>query len=174
MSVEPREVVGRLVARRLTVGTAESLTGGLVCAALTEVPGSSATVRGGVIAYATDVKASILGVDAGLLAARGAVDPDVATAMARGVRSVLRCDVGVATTGVAGPDPQDGRPVGTVFVAVCGVDDNVAVRRLTLHGDRAAVRAATVTAVLELLVSVLGDARSGVGKAGEETGVDHL
>ena len=164
MSVEPLEVVRRLVARRLTVGTAESLTGGLVCAALTDVPGSSATVRGGVVAYATDVKAGLLGVDAGLLAARGAVDPDVATAMARGVRRALRCDVGVATTGVAGPDPQDGRPVGTVFVAVCGADDDVAVRRLALRGDRVAIRTATVTAALELLASVLGDARSGQGE----------
>ncbi len=97
-----------LVARGLTIGAAESLTGGLVTAALTTVPGASAVVRGGIVAYAADVKNQLLGVDADLLARVGTVHPDVAVAMARGVRERLGAAVGVATTGVAGPEPADG------------------------------------------------------------------
>ena len=148
------QVVAALRAAGLTVGTAESLTGGLVCGALTDVPGASATVRGAVVAYATELKAAVLGVDAGLLARGGAVQPEVAEQMARGVRGVLGVDVGVATTGVAGPDPQDGQPVGTVFVAVAD-GDRVLVRRLALAGDRAAVRAGSVTGALGLVGELL-------------------
>ena len=132
----------------LSLATAESLTGGLVCGALTSVPGASLVVRGAVVAYATDRKAALLGVPEALLAERGAVDGDVARAMAEGVRGVMAVDLGLATTGVAGPDPQDGHVAGTVFVAVHGPGIDV-VRRLRLEGDRAAIRAATVTAVLE-------------------------
>ncbi|HET7902115.1 MAG TPA: CinA family protein [Candidatus Nanopelagicales bacterium] len=103
-----------------TVAVAESLTGGLVVATLVSVPGASAVVRGGVVAYMTDVKTSVLGVDRGLLDLEGAVTPEVAREMARGVVALIGADYGVATTGVAGPDPQDGRPVGEVHVAVCG------------------------------------------------------
>ena len=94
-----------------SVACAESLTGGLVCGALTEVPGASAVVRGGVVSYATDVKAGVLGVDPGLLASLGAVNAEVARQMAQGV-PVLASDWGLATTGVAGPDPRTGRPWG--------------------------------------------------------------
>ncbi|MFV2144543.1 CinA family protein [Isoptericola sp. G70] len=132
-----------------TIGVAESLTGGLVTASLVEVPGASTVVRGGVVAYATELKATLLGVDAGLLDERGAVDPDVAEAMARGVRQATGADVGLATTGVAGPDPQDGRPPGLVFVAVVTPVAS-AVRRFELGGDRAAVRRGAVDAVLTL------------------------
>ncbi len=156
-------VVRGLVERGLTVATAESLTGGLVCAALTDVPGASAAVRGAVVAYATAVKADVLGVDAALLAARGAVDADVARAMARGARRVLGADVALATTGVAGPEPQDGHPVGTVYVAVAAGED-VRVERHDVAGNRGAVRAGTVTRALALLEDVLdggpGAARS--------------
>jgi nicotinamide-nucleotide amidase len=147
-------LVGLLARTGLTVAAAESLTGGLVAASLVDVPGASAVLRGGVVAYATDLKASVLGVDAELLAARGAVDPDVALAMAAGVRRVCGADVGLATTGVAGPDPQDGRPPGTVHVAVvaAGVRE---VRSLALAGDRARVRAGTVRAVLALALAAL-------------------
>lgn len=138
----------------LTLATAESLTGGLVCGALTSVPGSSLVVRGGVVAYATDRKSALLGVSADLLAERGAVDADVASAMAEGVRGVMVADVGVATTGVAGPDPQDGHDVGTVFVAVSG--PGVArVERLALDGDRAEIREAAVDAALRLCLAAL-------------------
>lgn len=152
-----------LVAAGLRVATAESLTGGLVCAALTEVPGASAVVRGAVVAYATDLKHGVLGVDAELLAAGGAVQPEVAAQMAQGVCRVLGAEVGVATTGVAGPDPQDGAPVGTVHVAVAHGCD-VAVRSLLLAGDRAAIRSASVAAALEMLadqVATVEDSRPG-------------
>ncbi|GAA1728256.1 hypothetical protein GCM10009809_24910 [Isoptericola hypogeus] len=138
----------------LTLGVAESLTGGLLVAALVEVPGASAVVRGGVVAYATEVKSSLLGVDAALLAARGAVDPDVATQMADGVRRVVGADVGVATTGVAGPQAQDGHPPGEVYVAV-SAPGAALVRRLDLGGDRAAVRDGAVRAALELALEAL-------------------
>jgi len=115
-----QEAVRALLGAGATVATAESLTGGLVGAALTSVAGSSAVYRGGVVAYATDLKHTLLGVDAALLAERGPVDPDVAEAMAGGVRAGLGADYGVATTGVAGPDPQGSTPVGTVWVAVAG------------------------------------------------------
>ncbi len=152
---EPGDVVRRLVARGETVACAESLTGGLVTARLVDTPGASGAVRGGVVAYATALKATLLGVDADLLAVRGAVDADVATQMATGVADRLGADWGVATTGVAGPDPQDGVPVGTVFVAVVG-PSVVVVERLTLEGDRAAVRRGAVDAVIALLARSLG------------------
>jgi nicotinamide-nucleotide amidase len=149
------EVVAALVAASQTVATAESLTGGLVCAALTDVPGASAVVRGSVVAYATELKAEVLGVDAELLAAGGAVQAEVARQMATGVCRVLGSDVGVATTGVAGPDPQDGQTVGTVFVAVAFRGD-VVVRELALTGDRSSIRRETVARVLELVAGVVG------------------
>ena len=103
------ELVSRLIAHGWTVAVAESLTGGLVVSSLVSVPGASATVRGGVVAYATALKHSLLGVDAALLAAEGAVHPDVARQMAEGVRETAAidgraADVGIATTGVAGSD----------------------------------------------------------------------
>lgn len=144
-----------LRARRLTVGTAESLTGGLLCGALTDVPGASTVVRGAVVAYATELKESVLGVDADLLARPGgAVQHEVAAQMATGACRVLGAAIGVATTGVAGPDPQDGQPVGTVFVAV-RVAGSVEVRRLSLEGSRSTIRQATVAAALQLLVDRL-------------------
>lgn len=146
-------VVAALAARGATVACAESLTAGLVAARLADVAGASAVLRGGVVAYATEVKASVLGVDAVLLAERGPVDEDVALAMAAGAARLLHADVGVATTGVAGPGPSDGLAAGTVVVAVSGPvgPGGAQVRRLHLEGDRAQVRAATVDAVLTLL-----------------------
>jgi PncC family amidohydrolase len=141
---------------------AESLTGGLVAATIVSVPGASAVLRGGVVAYATDVKASVLGVDPGLLARVGAVDADVADAMAEGVARLLGADYGVATTGVAGPSEQDGKPVGTVFVAIVGPDDvrqaggDGVVRELWLRGNRERIRQAAVTTALDMLRRVLG------------------
>ncbi|MEU6442949.1 CinA family protein [Streptomyces sp. NPDC047046] len=103
-----------------SVAVAESLTGGLVAAELTAAPGASAAFRGSVTAYETELKHRLLGVDSALLAREGAVHPEVAAQMASGVRDALGADWGAATTGVAGPEPQDGRPVGTVYVAVAG------------------------------------------------------
>jgi nicotinamide-nucleotide amidase len=150
------EIIAMLVARGQTLAVAESLTGGLLAAALTSVPGASAAFRGGVVSYATDLKATLLGVPSDLLDRHGAVHPAVAAAMAEGARSRLAATVGAATTGVAGPDPADGQPVGTVHVAVSpGAGVAPQVRSLALSGDREQIRAATVTQVLGLLLGVL-------------------
>jgi nicotinamide-nucleotide amidase len=148
------ELVQALIARGETLAVAESLTGGALAAALVDVPGVSGAFRGGIVAYATEVKHALLGVDAGLLAREGAVHPEVARQMADGVRRALGTTWGVATTGVAGPDPQDGRPPGRVFVAVTGPSTSL-VEPLELDGNRAAVRAATVDVALDLLARAL-------------------
>jgi nicotinamide-nucleotide amidase len=148
-------VVRELARRGLTVAVAESLTGGLLVAELVSVPGASVVVAGGVVAYQTPLKHQLLDVPADLLADRGAVDPDVAVAMAVGVRTALAvegrvADVGLATTGVAGPDPQDGHEPGTVYVAL-SAGGATRVTRLALEGDRAAIRSATVSESLSML-----------------------
>ncbi|KTR09156.1 CinA family protein [Curtobacterium citreum] len=155
-------LVAVLTARGETVAVAESLTGGLVVATLVGVPGASAVVRGGVVAYATPVKHTVLGVSADLLAEHGAVDPEVARQMASGVRTALAVDGepatwGISTTGVAGPDPQDGKPVGTVFVGIASASGAEAYE-LHLEGDREAIRQATVS---ELLARMSATVRSG-------------
>ena len=109
------EAISRATASGRTIAVAESLTGGLVAGALTGVAGASAVVRGGVVAYATDLKAVLLGVPEAVLAEHGPVHPEVAAAMADGVRRRLGADFGVATTGVAGPGPAEGKPAGTVL-----------------------------------------------------------
>lgn len=140
----------RLVrARGETFATAESLTGGLVAATVVEIPGVSAAFRGGLVVYATDLKHALAGVPEDLLAERGAVDPDVALALAAGARRQCVADWGLATTGVAGPDPQDGIAPGTVYVAVDGPGGGE-VLALRLSGDRAAIRTESVTRVLSL------------------------
>ncbi|WP_129842794.1 nicotinamide-nucleotide amidohydrolase family protein [Streptomyces sp. RFCAC02] len=147
-----RQVLGLLTDRGHTVAVAESLTGGMVAAALTGVPGASRAFLGSVTAYAPAVKQHVLGVDGALLADRGAVDAEVARQLARGVRELLRADWGLATTGVAGPGPQEGKPAGTVYIAVSGPGTGkVVAQRLSLHGDRTAVREGSVRAVLTLL-----------------------
>lgn len=146
-----QEVIDLLRARGDTIAVAESLTGGMLAAALTAIPGASVVFRGAVVAYATDLKAALLGVPAALLDSHGAVHPEVARAMAAGVASRLGATVGAGTTGVAGPDPQDGQPVGTVFIAV-SAGGGTAVRSLALSGDRGQIREATVEQSLSLLV----------------------
>ncbi|MET3453314.1 CinA family protein [Curtobacterium sp. 1544] len=152
-------LVAELTARGETVAVAESLTGGLVVATLVGVPGASAVVRGGVVAYATPVKHSVLGVSDTLLASNGAVDPEVARQMASGVRTALAVDGaaatwGISTTGVAGPDPQDGKPVGTVFVGIAS-EDGATAYELHLDGDREAIRQATVSELLARMSSTI-------------------
>ncbi|WP_406455512.1 nicotinamide-nucleotide amidohydrolase family protein [Streptomyces sp. NBC_00876] len=150
-------VLRLLVERGETLAVAESLTGGLVAAELTSVPGASQAFRGSVTAYATPLKSEVLGVDASRLAEHGAVDAGVARQMAAGVRRVLGADWAVATTGVAGPEPQDGQPVGTVFVAVCGPRGAGKVAALRLNGSRADIRKESVRCVLDLLSGELGE-----------------
>ena len=152
-------VISELTRRGMTIAVAETLTGGLVVAELVSVPGASAVVRGGVVAYATELKSSLLGVDAELLAEKGAIDPEVARQMAAGVRRRLGhdgvpADIGLATTGVAGPDGQDGHPVGEVWVGIA-IGDLVEARGLTLGGDRASIRTATVSESLKYLLEHL-------------------
>jgi len=147
-------VVAALTRYGQTVATAESLTGGLACAALIDVPGASEVVRGGVVAYAADVKSSLLGVDAGLIARVGTVDAAVAEAMAERARHTLSATWGISTTGVAGPDSSEGKDVGTVYVAVAG-PSSTASRRLELSGSRAEIRSGTVLACLSLLLGRL-------------------
>ncbi len=141
--------------RQQTVAVAESLTGGLVAAALTGTPGASATFRGGLVVYATDLKATLAGVPEQLLAEVGAVHPQVALALARGVRERLSATWGIGVTGVAGPDPQDGRPVGTVFLAAVGPRrDGETVSELELSGDRNSIRRQCVEHAVTLLLNV--------------------
>lgn len=140
--------------RRQTLASVESLTGGLLASAIVDVAGASKVFRGALVVYATEMKAVLAEVPAALLAERGPVDPDVAVALAEGGRRRCLVDWCVATTGVAGPEPQDGKPVGLVFVAVAG-PRGARVRRLQLDGDRMAIRAATVTAALRLLLDEL-------------------
>ena len=143
------KIVTALGERGQTLATAESLTGGMLGAAITAIPGASVVYRGGVVAYATELKTVLLGVPAGLLARHGPVHPDVASAMAAGVRDRLGATWGLATTGVAGPDPVDGLPPGTVHIAAsAGVS---ATRGLTLSGGRDEVRRDTVAEALKLL-----------------------
>ena len=145
------DVLDALRAAGQTVAVAESLTGGLVAAALTDIPGSSAAFRGGVVAYATELKAALLGVDAAMLQAHGPVYAPVAAEMADGVRERLGATWGAATTGVAGPDASDGHPPGTVHISVSGEGDTV-VRTIALAGDRDTVRRLTVERTLGLLL----------------------
>jgi len=143
-----------LISRGQTIAAAESLTGGLVAAALTAIPGASAAFRGGVVAYAADLKAAVLGVPDDLLARHGAVHPRIAEAMAEGARTRMWTTVGIATTGVAGPDPAEGRPVGTVYIAVAG-PARTTCQALALTGNRESIRVAAVESVLDLLLAAM-------------------
>ncbi|ONI88454.1 damage-inducible protein [Saccharothrix sp. ALI-22-I] len=144
------DIVRSLKERGETVATAESLTAGLVTAALTDVPGSSAVVRGGLVVYATDLKHTLAGVDEALLAEHGAVHPEVARQLAEGARARCGATWGLGLTGVAGPDPQDGVAPGTVHVGLSGPSGSSVVT-LTLGGDRHEVRRRSTSAALDLL-----------------------
>jgi PncC family amidohydrolase len=142
------------IARRLTVATAESCTGGLVGHAITEVAGSSAYFVGGIVSYSDEAKAALLGVPADALAMHGAVSAQVAKAMATGARSRLGASLGVAVTGIAGPDGGSAdKPVGLTYVAAAD-DRGVEVRRYRWTGDRAANKVASAEAALELLIEL--------------------
>lgn len=146
----PETVIALLRESGLTIAAAESLTGGLVCAELIDVPGASDVVRGGVVAYAPELKHTLLGVDDAYLLAHGTVDAGTAEQMAAGVRHSCGSDLGVATTGVAGPDPSEGNPAGTVYIA-CSDAGGTVSERLSLSGSRQQIRAATVAAALDLV-----------------------
>ena len=138
----------------LTVATCESLTGGLVGATITSIPGASAVFRGGLLTYASDLKAALAGVDAQWIAEHGVVNDTTARQMATGCAHTCQADLGLACTGVAGPDRQDGQRPGTVHIAVAH-DAQVFTRQLSLSGEREAVRLGTVSALLEFTCHVI-------------------
>jgi nicotinamide-nucleotide amidase len=139
-------VAAALAARGWTLGLAESLTGGLMAARLTDVAGVSEVFRGSVVSYASDIKFDILDVPEGPV-----VSAEAAEAMAAGARKLLGCDVGLSVTGVAGPAEQDGQPVGTVFVGMAVGEEAPTSRHLRLPGDRRSIRELTVISALDLL-----------------------
>lgn len=152
-----------LRARGLSLGVAESLTGGGLCSALVAIPGASDVLRGGVVSYATEIKQSVLGVDAALLERFGPVHPDVAVQMAEGVRRAMTvdavpADMGIATTGIAGPDSPDGQPVGTVHIGV-SLGDGTVTRKYRFAGDRAKIREAAIVAAIEFASELLESSR---------------
>ena len=152
----------RCVGQGLTLATAESCTGGLIAHVITEVPGSSAYLAGGIVAYSNAVKERELGVPADVLAAHGAVSAQVALAMADGARTRLGTDLGVAVTGVAGPDGGTAaKPVGLVYVAVAGAGEPV-VRRFTWAGDRTGNKRDSARVALEMLLECVGAADAGI------------
>jgi nicotinamide-nucleotide amidase len=143
---------GLCLGRGLTVATAESCTGGLVAATITEVPGSSGYFAGAVVSYSDTAKAALLGVPEAALAAHGAVSAQVAVAMASGARARFGTTLAVSITGVAGPDGGSAeKPVGLTYVGLAG-PAGVEVRRLQLAGDRAGIRDAAAHAALEWLI----------------------
>lgn len=153
-SVAPVRLHRALLARGETVAAAESLTAGLFCATVATVPGASATLRGGVVVYATDLKTTLAGVPADLLAAYGPVSPETAAARADGVRERCAASWGVGLTGVAGPDPVDGHAPGRVYLGISG-GGRTDVVQLDVPGDRPAVRTGAVAAAMEHLLARL-------------------
>lgn len=158
-ATEAERLVSRLSELGWTLGVAESLTGGLVVAAVVDVAGASAVLRGGIVAYATDLKARLLGVDETLLAAHGPVHARVAHQMSEGVRRAVGsegvpADVGIATTGIAGPVSPDGQPVGTVHIAV-STPLGSRVESVLLSGDRASIRAEAAALAVRIALEAL-------------------
>jgi PncC family amidohydrolase len=159
-----QQVGEKLIKLRKSLAVAESCTGGLLGAALTDVPGSSAYFLGGVISYADRVKLEQLQVPEGTLLRHGAVSEETAAAMASGVRRLLHADIGVSITGVAGPDAEGAKPVGLTFIGIAaptlpsprGGGESVLTHRFQWTGDRWDNRRRSVIAALELLVQTLG------------------
>lgn len=160
--MEPVGLLEALARRGATLSTAESLTGGRLAALITGVPGASRTYVGGVVAYATEVKQRLLGVSDALVATHGVVSAECARAMAEGARDRFGATYALATTGVAGPDPQEGKRAGTVFVGVAGPGEVTAVA-LELVGDRTAIQARTCDEALVALTGVLQREEPGLG-----------
>lgn len=149
--------VGALLRQReQTVGTAESCTGGLIMHRLTNIPGSSAYVLGGIVAYSNAVKQALLNVTSGTLIAHGAVSEQTAQQMALGARAVLKCDFALSVTGIAGPGGgTDEKPVGLTYIAIAGPDDLLGCQRNIWEGNREAIKQASADAALQLLLDTL-------------------
>ena len=154
MTEEATAVIDAALSKGLSIGCAESLTGGLVASSIVAIPGASRVFRGGIIAYDSILKHDLLGVDAAALASEGAVTAEAAVAMAEGAIERLGVDIAVATTGVAGPDPDpvSGEKPGTVFIAVAGGGLGTLVRQLSLEGERVDIRQRAATAALQALL----------------------
>ena len=147
-----RSVIAALKERGLTVAACESLTGGLICATLVDVPGASAVVRGGFVTYQTDTKTLLADVPAALIAEKGVVSADVARAMAEGARRKLGTDIAVSATGMASPGGLDEPPAGTVFVGL-STATGVQALPLQLTGTRLEIRQQTVHAALQAILT---------------------
>ncbi|TLP75529.1 CinA family protein [Nesterenkonia sphaerica] len=188
-STDPEELVQRLGHRGLTIATAESLTAGALASRIADVPGASVAMLGGVVAYSNGVKENVLSVDADLLETHGAVDGEVAAQMARGGAQACAAEIGVSTTGVAGPEPHQGKSVGTVYLGFyvapgvverlglsCPAQSSAAesvteqgalagYRLLDLDGDREAIRWASVEGALQLVNDLLHTEPAGLPEA---------
>ena len=155
MSTRAEEVIARLKAQGLTLATAESCTGGLIGAMLTDVPGASAVYKGGIISYVNEIKHRLLGVEQETLDVCTAVSRETAHEMAKGAREAVKADVGVSTTGLAGPDGDGtGRPVGLVYIAL-DMEGFSYCRELHLTGGRSEIRAQAAHEALLMLLEFL-------------------
>lgn len=163
--MQPAELIAQLVAQGNKVAVAESLTGGMLLSDLISVPGASNVVQGGIVCYSTESKIDVLGVAASTIAQFGVISEATAIAMAQQVSKKFNAEIGIATTGVAGPDRQEDKPAGTVFIAVVGAAGATAIE-LSLTGDRGQIRAQSVIAALELLGKYSDDLPSGQDVAG--------
>jgi nicotinamide-nucleotide amidase len=148
------QAVNGAIGRGLTVATGESLTAGMLAAMLADTPGASGMLQGGVVSYQNAVKVDVLGVPRELLDAVGSVDGKVAAAMAAGARRICGADIGVSTTGVAGPEPHDGKAVGTVFIGLATADGSTSYG-YAFEGSRPEIRALACAAALERLLEAL-------------------
>ena len=146
------EIIQILGQRHLTISVAESLTGGLVAASLTQIPGASAVFKGGIIAYRDETKEQVLKVDPALITKFTSISEPVAQSMATNIREIMNTDIGIATTGVAGPDKSEGFAPGIVFVAISIGDHNIC-QKLELVGDRTQIRDQSVNAIFKLTLS---------------------
>ena len=152
-----------LFRRSAMLATAESLTGGRLGDVLSAAPGASKTYLGGVVSYATEVKQRVLGVSDRTVEEHGVVSAECAAQMATGVRALVGADYAVSTTGVAGPESQEAKPVGLVYVAVAGPDGAV-TRRFDFEGERAEIREKAVKAAIDLVLeSLVGEAAGAAG-----------
>ena len=148
------EIIQKLGQRHLTISVAESLTGGLVAASLTQIPGASVVFKGGIIAYRDEIKRQVLKVDPALITKFTSISEPVAQSMATNVRELMNTDIGIATTGVAGPDKSDGFAPGIVFVAI-SIGDHKICQKLELVGDRTQIRDQSVNEIFKLTLSQL-------------------
>jgi nicotinamide-nucleotide amidase len=148
------ELIQKLSQQHLTISVAESLTGGLVAASLTQIPGASAVFKGGIIAYRDEIKQKVLKVDSALITKFTSISEPVAQSMATNIREIMNTDIGIATTGVAGPDKSDGFAPGIVFVAI-SIGDHKICQKLELVGDRTQIRDQSVNEIFKLTLSQL-------------------